>query len=53
MIKKGIINFEYFYFDIEFILFFRRLEVWKSKTRLTSCELRVQLYELRVQIYEL
>ena len=26
---------------------------WKSKTRVTSCELRVQIYELRVQIYEL
>ena len=26
---------------------------WKSKTRVTSCELQVQIYELRVQIYEL
>ena len=26
---------------------------WKSKTKVTSCELRVQIYELRVQIYEL
>ena len=24
----------------------------KSKTRVTNCELRVQIYELRVQIYE-
>ena len=26
---------------------------WKSKTRVTSCELRVQIYELQVQIHEL
>ena len=26
---------------------------WKNKTRVTSCELRVQIYELRVQIYKL
>ena len=27
--------------------------LWKSKTRVTSCRLRVQIYELRVQIHEL
>ena len=26
---------------------------WKSKTRVTSCELRIRIYELRVQIHEL
>ena len=26
---------------------------WKSKTRVTSYELRVQIHELRVQIHEL
>ena len=25
---------------------------WKSKTRVTSCQLRVQMFELRVQIHE-
>ena len=25
---------------------------WKSKTRVTSCKLQVQMYELRVEIYE-
>ena len=29
------------------------LKMWESKTRVTSCELQVQIYELRVQIYEL
>ena len=29
------------------------LQKWKSKTRVTSCELRVKIYELRVQIHEL
>ena len=27
--------------------------LWKSKARVTSCELRVQIYELRAQIHEL
>ena len=26
--------------------------LWKSKTRVTCCELQVQIYELRVQIHE-
>ena len=26
---------------------------WKSKTRVTSCELQVHIYKLRVQIHEL
>ena len=26
--------------------------LWKSKTQVTCCELRVQIYELRVQIHE-
>ena len=26
---------------------------WKSKTRVTSCELGVQIYESRVQIHKL
>ena len=29
------------------------LKLWKSKTRITSYELRVQIQELRVQIHEL
>ena len=32
---------------------FERFIVWKSKTRVTSCELRVQMPELRVQIHKL
>ena len=31
----------------------RRLSTRKSKTRIASCELRVQIYKLRVQIHEL
>ena len=28
-------------------------KTWKGKTRVTSCELRVQIHELRVPIHEL
>ena len=34
-------------------LFYILVNMWKSKTRGTSYELRVQIHELRVQIHEL
>ena len=33
--------------------FLSSVTLWKNKTRVTSCELRVQIYELQVQIQEL
>ena len=39
-------------FNLVDIMFTRILQ-WKSKTRVTSCKLEVQVYELRVQIYKL
>ena len=36
-----------------FQIFWELCTTWQSKTRVTSCELRFQIYELRVQIYEL
>ena len=35
------------------VLFENTELMWKSKTLVTSCELRVQIYELRVQFREL
>ena len=38
---------------MEFLIFSTFYIFWKSKTRLTSYELRVQIHELRVQSHEL
>ena len=38
---------------VYFCTFFKTLEMWKSKTRVTIYELRVQIHELQVQIHEL
>ena len=48
MIKEGIINFEYFYLNIESYLFFRRFEVVVGKNiRQQTCCLYVLSYNSR------
>ena len=51
---KILLYYRPYYLSIYDLINISKLKImWKSKTRVTICELRVRIYELRVQIYEL